>query len=319
MTSVTIVIVNFNTAQLVKNCLDSLVPEVARHGRCNVIIVDNGSSDDSIDQIEKKIQDEKWSSWIVQVQSGKNLGFAGGNNVALKSILTLPQPPDYIYLLNPDTLCFDGTITELSDFLDRHPDVGVVGGRSENLDGSIQVSAFRFHTIASEFETTLKLGLITRFLSQKLVPLPIQEKNHECDWVCGCTMMFRFDILKEIGPMDETYFLYYEEVDYCVAAKKLGWKIWHVPTSRIIHLVGQTTGVGKKDEKPKRRRAYWFFSRNYFFTKNYGRLYALLANIAWISGYSIWLMRKAIQNKKDSDPPFFLIDFIKYAFQPLWI
>jgi N-acetylglucosaminyl-diphospho-decaprenol L-rhamnosyltransferase len=138
---------------------------------------------------------------------------------------------------------------------------------------------------------------------------PVCDENCQTDWVAGASMMVRREVFETVGLMDEEYFLYYEELDFCLAVYRAGWSCWYVPASRVVHLVGQSSGVTNTTQKPKRRPAYWFESRRRYFVKNYGRLYAMLTEIAWMLGFMVWRVRRVIQRKPDMDPPQFLSDF----------
>jgi N-acetylglucosaminyl-diphospho-decaprenol L-rhamnosyltransferase len=152
---------------------------------------------------------------------------------------------------------------------------------------------------------------VTQMLAQKVVPiLPVTEAIQQVDWVAGASMIVRRQVFETAGLMDEKYFLYFEEVDFCIAAKNAGWTCWYVPESRVVHYVGQSSGVTDTKRKAKRRPAYWFDSRRRFFVKNYGWSYAVLTEIAWASGFALWRVRQVIQQKPDDDPPNMLGDFI---------
>ena len=113
--------------------------------------------------------------------------------------------------------------------------------------------------------------------------------------------------------LDEGYFLYFEETDFTVRAKRAGWTCWHVPASRVVHLVGQSSGVTIRGERPQRRPAYWFESRRRYFVLNHGRWYAALTDGLVIAAYSVWLVRIVLQRKANPDPPQFLRDFIRHS------
>jgi GT2 family glycosyltransferase len=123
-------------------------------------------------------------------------------------------------------------------------------------------------------------------------------------------MVIRREVFASVGLLDEKYFLYFEEVDFCFQAKKAGWECWYVPASRVVHLVGQSSGVTDRKRPPKRLPKYWFDSRRRYFLKNYGWLYAVLADLAWLSGFILWRWRRAIQRKPDTDPPRMMSDFL---------
>ena len=122
-------------------------------------------------------------------------------------------------------------------------------------------------------------------------------------------MMVRREVFDAIGLLDENYFMYFEEVDFCLQAKKAGWSCWYVPQSRVVHLVGQSSGVTDTRLPPKRRPQYWFDSRRRYFVKNYGWLYAAITDAVWLVSFSLWRLRRAIQRKPDEDPPHVLSDF----------
>src|SRR4051794_28863655 len=167
MPSCSIVIVNFRTPGLVIDCLRSLADEVRAGDTFRVVVVENGSGDDSAERIGKAIAENGWGAWAEQMVVEKNLGFAGGNNVACQPILAAPQPPDYLLLLNPDTVVRPGAVRALIEFMERNPKVGIAGSRLEDPDGTPQRSAFRFFTVSSEFESGIRLVLLSKLLKNR--------------------------------------------------------------------------------------------------------------------------------------------------------
>jgi GT2 family glycosyltransferase len=162
----------------------------------------------------------------------------------------------------------------------------------------------------------MRLGFLDLLLSKWLVAImPIANIPHLTDWVSGASMMIRQDVFKQVGLLDEHYFMYFEEVDFCIRARRAGWTCWYVPQSRVIHLEGAASGISDPRKKaPRRRPAYWFESRHRFFLKNYGSLALMLADILWMAGFSLWRVRRILQRKPDSDPPHFLKDFFTHSF-----
>jgi len=305
-----VVVLNYRTPELTIACLHSLVNEVEALPGTQVTIVDNDSADGSVEQISAAIATENWD-WVTFLPQDRNGGYAFGNNVAIRPALAADSPPDYILLLNPDTVVRPGALQALVDFMDKTPEAGIAGSRLEEPDGTPQCSAFRFPNVWSELDSGLRLGLVTQLLAQQIVPiLPVTELIQQVDWVAGASMIVRRQVFETAGLMDEKYFLYFEEVDFCVAAKNAGWSCWYVPESRVVHYVGQSSGVTDTKRKPKRRPTYWFNSRRRFFVKNYGWSYAVVTEIAWASGFALWRMRQLIQQKPDDDPPNMLGDFI---------
>jgi GT2 family glycosyltransferase len=124
-------------------------------------------------------------------------------------------------------------------------------------------------------------------------------------------MMIRWQVFEAIGLLDENYFLYFEETDFCLAAARAGWPSWYVPDASIVHIAGQSTGVNESQASNRRRPRYWFDSRRRYFIKNHGRAYAMLADTAWLVSHMLWTVRRVLQARPDPDPPHFTKDFIK--------
>jgi N-acetylglucosaminyl-diphospho-decaprenol L-rhamnosyltransferase len=137
------------------------------------------------------------------------------------------------------------------------------------------------------------------------------DEAMQVDWVSGAAMMIRREVLLDVGLLDDGYFLYFEEVDFCFRATRAGWSVYYVPDSVVTHLQAQATGF-TDDRKDKRRYPdYWFASRRRFFVKNRGRTQAVLADLAFILGYSTFRFRSVIQRKTNQEPPYFWRDFIR--------
>jgi GT2 family glycosyltransferase len=302
--------VHYRTPGLAIDGLRALAPEIASIPGARAIVVENGSGDGSDRVIGEAIRREGWQ-WASLVVSPTNLGFASGNNIALRQVLAAPDRPEYVHLLNPDTILKPGALRELIAFLDAHPSVGIAGSRLEDLDGTPQASAFRFPSLVSELDSGLRLGIVTRLLSRWIVAPPPRDEEAATDWVCGASMLVRTRIFEEAGLFDERYFLYCEETDFCLQARRAGWTCWYVPSSRVVHLGAQSTGL---NETASRMPAYWFESRRHYFRKNHGRTYLWLANLLWIGGYSSWKMRRKLQGKPAADKPRMFSDFVRLSF-----
>jgi N-acetylglucosaminyl-diphospho-decaprenol L-rhamnosyltransferase len=310
-TDLLVVIVNYRTPDLTIDCLRSLVHEVESLPGTRVVVSDNASGDGSVEKISTAIATEGWGDWVSLMPLERNGGYAFGNNAVIRPALESADPPTYFLLLNPDTIVRPGALKILVDFMNQHPQVGIAGSRLEDPDGTPQCSAFRFQTFLSELDSGLRLGLVSNLLTKWVVAPPISEEVCQTDWVSGASMIVRSDLFEEVGLLDEEYFMYFEEMDFCLQAKKSGWTCWYVPQSRVVHLVGQSSGVNNPKLTPKRRPQYWFDSRRRYFVKNYGWLYAGLADTLWIFGFALWRVRRVIQGKPDSDPPQLLGDFIR--------
>lgn len=307
---VAVVIVNYRTGKLTINCLHSLAGEIESLPGIRVIVVDNDSGDNSKEEIANAIATKSWD-WASLILSAKNGGYAYGNNLAIRPLLASASPPPYFLLLNPDTQVRPGAIAALVDFMEKRPDVGICGSSFENEDGSPWPIAFRFPTILGELDSGLRLGIVTNLLSNWVVPRTMANEEAPVDWLPGASMMIRRQVFESVGLMDEEYFLYCEETDFCLQARRAGWSCWYVPQSRVMHIAGQSTGVTVRTGLPKRLPQYWFDSRRRYFIKNHGLFYAALADAAWFLGFSLWRVRRVIQRKPDTDPPHLWGDFLR--------
>ncbi len=308
--SLLVVVLNYKTASLTIDCLRSLAPEVGALQNARVAVADNASGDGSATQIAEAIASEGWSEWATFTPLDRNGGYAFGNNAPIRQALSEPNPPDYILLLNPDTVVRPGALTALVEFMDSHPEAGIAGSRLEDPDGTPQQSAFRFHTLASEFDFGCRFGPITKLLAKWIVAPPVPQETCQTGWVAGASMIVRRQVFEAVGLLDEGYFMYYEEMDFCLQATKAGWSCWYVPASRVVHLVGQSSGVNNFKPQAKPLPQYWYDSRRRYFVKNYGWLYAALTDLLWASGFISWRIRRVIQRKPDTDPPNMLSNFM---------
>lgn len=308
--SVLIVIVNYRTAKLVVNCLRSLEAEVKTLPGTRVAVVDNNSGDSSLEIIGAAIEQEGWGDWATLMPSALNGGYAYGNNYAIRPALASDHPPTYCWLLNPDTVVRPGALKGLIDFMQTHPKAGICGSSFEEANGEPWPIAFRFPSILSELEGGIRLGLVTKLLSNWSVVQWMTDQPTPVDWLPGASMMIRREVFESVGLMDEDYFLYFEETDFCLQAKRAGWDCWYVPESRVMHIAGQSTGVTVRTDKPKRLPQYWFDSRRRYFVKNHGRIYTAITDLVWVLAFVLWRGRRMVQRKPDSDPPQMLHDFL---------
>jgi N-acetylglucosaminyl-diphospho-decaprenol L-rhamnosyltransferase len=306
-----VVIVNYQTASLTLDGLASLAAEYQRGLEMRVVVVDNASGDDSLAVLHQGLTALQNPVWIQVEAMPRNGGFAYGNNVVLRQAMAANSPPDYILLLNPDAAMREGAIAPLIQFLDDHPQVGLVGSRLEDPDGTPQTSAFRFPSIWSELDHGLRLGVVSRLIQHRRLAMPIVMEPCLSDWLAGASLMIRREVLSSAGLFDEDYFLYFEEVDFCHRAQQAGWECWYVPESRVVHLVGQSTGVTDTRRSPQRMPQYWFESRRRYFLKFHGAFYTALADLLWMTGFGLWRLRRWVFSKPDSDPPYFLWDFFR--------
>lgn len=310
---VLIVIVNYRTPALAIACLASLAEERSRVPGLRVVVADAASGDGSPEQIESALAREGWGEWVRLVALPRNGGFAYANNAVIRPALAAADPPDYIHLLNPDTLVRPGAVAALVRFLAEHPAVGIAGSGQEDAHGVPRVSAYRFPSVLGEFESGIRTGPVTRLLGRYVVAQPVRDEAHPTDWLSGASLMVRRRVFEEVGLFDEDYFLYYEELDFCLAARRKGWPCWFVPASHVVHYEGGATGVTDASPQAVRYPPYWFESRRRYFLKSGSRARALAADLALLIGFALWRLRRFVQRKPDRDPPHFLGDLFRHS------
>ena len=312
-----IVVVNYRSAELAIDCLASLEGEVAANPGTHVVVVENASGPDQADRLRGAIRDRGWSGWATLVVAARNGGFAAGNNVAIAPALAWARPPERFWLLNPDTVVRPGAMRVLVEFLAARPEVGLAGSRLEDPDGTAQISSFRFPSVLGELEGGLRFGPASRLLRGQSVVRPISDVAEATDWVAGASLMVRRDVFDRVGLLDERYFMYYEEVDFCRRARDAGWPCWYVPDSRVVHLVGRSSDVTSAAGATKRRPRYWFDARRLYFLTHHGRVRTGLANLLHVAAFASFRARRRLQRKPDGDPRLMLWDLVRYNFLPV--
>ena len=172
-----IVIVNYRTSGLVVDCLNSLSSQIKALGGGHVLVVDNDSADNSFENINNTIIDYKWTDWAEIIPSGKNGGFSFGNNLGIRKAMLSDKKPDYILLLNPDTVVIEGAIFELVTFMNSHSAVGIAGSRLQNINNGIESSAHIFPSPLGELEGSAKLKILSNKLHKYIVTQIIKILN----------------------------------------------------------------------------------------------------------------------------------------------
>jgi hypothetical protein len=302
---VAVIIVNYRSAELTLQALASLAEErknPALKLRC--VVVENDSGD--AEKLREGIA--PYAAFAELELSPVNGGFGAGNNLGMRRVLKSGDRPFAFHFLNPDTVVHPGAVLSLVRFLHDHPRAGAVGSRFEHADGTPWPIAFRFPTPWGELEGAAQLRVLTRLLRGHSVARELGETPEQVDWLSGASMMMRRETLERVGGFDETYFLYFEETDLCLRVKQAGWDIWYVPDSRVMHIRGQSTGVTTLDDKPKRLPGYWWESRRRYYAKNHGLAYAWAADLAFLTGNGIGMLKHTLQKKPIT--PHLLSDFV---------
>jgi len=311
------IIVNYRTPELTLDCLRSLAPELEPRPSDAVIVLDGASGDGSEERLREGIQTLDFAGRCDFLPLPENRGFAYANNAALRRIADVFGATDYCFLLNPDTIVRPGALDALVEFASAHPKAAIVGSRCENPDGSARASAFRFHSILGELVSTAQLGMVSSALRAHHPVVTATGDPLRVDWVSGAAMLIRTDLFRSLGGLDDGYFLYYEETDLARRVAEAGFECWHVPTSRVVHLCGQSSGVTGTAARQQRRPKYWFQSRHRYFVKHHGRGYAMAADLAWLLGSSAHAAACWLRKREATTPPHLKRDFLRYSAE-LW-
>jgi GT2 family glycosyltransferase len=291
---VAVILLNYRRADLVADCLTSLAAECAGASGIEVVVVDNDSADGSAARIAETIRTHGWGGWARLVESPVNGGFSAGNNLGIRAVRA-----EFYLLLNSDTLVRPGALAALLASMRREPRVGLLGPRLEFPDGTPQESCFRFHSPFSELMAAAATGPVSRLLRRYQIALPAADAPHDTPWISFACVMIRAALLREIGPLDEGYFMYFEDVDYCRRAWQKGWRVRYEPAARVVHLRGGSSPVKRSFAERRRVPRYFFASRTRYFAKHYGGVIGVLtANFAWLAGRAVSGLRELVGHKR---------------------
>ena len=282
-----IIIVSWNVRELLRVCLQSLLRFPASTLRQEIIVVDNASSDGSVEMVRSYFP-------IVHVIANEtNKGFTGGNNDGLRladSLIAEAVHADtyhFLFLLNPDTEVQAGTLDQLSAYANVHPAVGLIGPQLRYGDHSLQSSRRRFPTLrVALFESSW----LQRFASQKeLHQFYMRDKTDdepcEVDWVVGAAMFVRHKAYQQVGLLDEAnFFMYSEETDWCKRMKDAGWGVAYLPQAEVVHYEGRSSG-----QVSSQRMRLFNTSKVRYFAKHHGAWQAGFLRL-WLLGQFVWQM-----------------------------
>jgi GT2 family glycosyltransferase len=229
---VSIVIVAWNVKRLLSECLQSVYDET-KGIEFEIIYVDNGSSDGSVQMVREQFPE------VVIIENSDNKGFIRANNQAIEI-----ARGRYVLLLNSDTIILRNAIAKVVAFADQHPEAAVVGCRVLNPDHTLQGNCFRFYSTLNMIFDALFLSRAfpnSRLFGRKTYGGFDYQSAKEVDVVVGCFSLVRREAIRQVGMMDETFFVYGDDIDWCWRFVKAGWKVWYTPAAEIIHYGGQTT------------------------------------------------------------------------------
>lgn len=245
-----IVVVSHNTRELLGKCLDSVYKSGFK-GNLEVFVVDNNSSDGSAQLVREKFP------WATLMVNKRNVGFAAANNQALKQ-----ASGEFILLLNPDTISCRGAFGTMVEFLQGNPNAGAVGAQLIGPEGGLQRSWGSFPNLASYVFDYLLFGNVW----SRLLPIPSRGEPFEVDWVLGAVLMVRQEVIEKVGMLDERFFMYAEDKDWCYWIKEAGWKVYYLPTAQVIH-----HGEASTSQVSPRMHLEFYKSQLKFLSKHYGK------------------------------------------------
>ncbi len=240
MQDLTVVIVNYNTREDLARCLGT-IPEAAVRLACRTIVVDNASSDGSAEMAQERFP---WATVIVTDHNG---GYAYANNIGLREagFCEGGEPPRYALLLNPDTLLPPRALEQMVQFMDAHPDIGVSGPKLVRRDGALDKACRRsFPTPAVSFYRIVGLSQLfprSRVFGQYNLTFLDEDQEADVDAVVGAFMLMRGEALAQAGLLDETFFMYGEDIDLCYRIKQRGWRIVYHPQVTVLHVKGASS------------------------------------------------------------------------------
>ncbi len=281
-------IINFCTAELTLTCIRSVLEDVGDLD-VQVVVVDNASGDGSDGIIADWIAAQPADTPVSLVRSARNSGFSGGHNQGMAA-----AEAQHYLILNSDAVLRPGFLASILKAAEAAPRAGLIAPRLEYEDGTPQVSTFRFHTPQSEFVRGAATGAISRLFSRYTVALGPDPKPDQIEWASFACILLRGEMVRSIGPMDEGYFLYFEDAEYCLRARRAGWGIVHAPEAVAVHYRGGSGPVKQLQGARKRLPRYYHSSRTRFFYQAHGRVGLYAANVAWHLGRGIAVLRGLI-------------------------
>jgi GT2 family glycosyltransferase len=244
-----ILIVSWNTRDLLRDCLRSLEP--AAHPEWDVLVVDNASTDDSVAMVRREFPT------VRLLENAVNAGYARANNQGLRASVA-----PWALLLNSDTRATPGAIQGLIAFLGAHPEAGAVSPRLLRADGTPQPFAFGGDPTLSYL---LWRGAL-RVTARRYLHDWATTQTQSVDWISGACLLVRRTAFEQVGLLDEGFFMYFEDNDWCLRLRRAGWKCYYHPAQSIVHLGGQSLA-----RNPQAQRSYEA-SLRYFYRKHYGRV-----------------------------------------------
>ena len=310
---VAIITVSYNAGSFIEDYLDSVLRVLPNAPSLEVIIIDNASSDNTVDCIHRRVSEQNMESRFSVLSLPENLGFGGGCNEGAR--IAAERDIDKYWFLNPDTTIDLAAFEALVRGFQQSSKIAFTGSILKNERGEKRSTLYRFPTLGVTFLSTLGLGLLDRLIPSRTSTIPTPEEPKRADWLSGASFMIKKEVFNELKGFDPQYFLYFEEVDLFLRASRLGHEAWGIPESCIFHISGASTGINQKNQHANRKRkpAYWYESRRHFYIKNYGRLYFLLIDIVFVSANLLKRLKNMTKRGSSDDPSHLLRDILSHS------
>lgn len=286
---ISIVIVNWNTCDLLRDCIISIEGN-GQDFEVEIIVVDNCSTDGSAGMCELNFPNARL------ICNDNNLGFARANNIAIRE-----AAGEYVMLLNPDTRLAPGLLSGLAKHLDENKKVGIAGPKILERDGKTQGSARRFPSLRTAFfgRTSFLQNLFTKSgAARDEIPCLSHEGTGPLavDWVSGACMIVRREVFEQAGPLDERYFMYWEDADLCFQARAKGWEVDWVPSVELLHLTGSASrskpAAIVKTTVVFHRSVFYYFMKNLRPSAPVAALVFVLVNARMLMKLTAGLIRR---------------------------
>jgi hypothetical protein len=288
MSGLAVSIINYRTGAMTIAAVASVLAALGDR-EALVVVVDNASGDGSAEEIAAWIAAEG-DARVRLVRSATNSGFSGGHN---QGMAAAPEAEFYL-VLNSDALLRPGFFEAILAAADAHPKAGLIAARLEWEDGTPQQSCFRFAGPWSELIRAAASGPVTKLLSRHVVALDLPPDPAKIEWASFACILLRGEMVRAIGPMDEGYFLYFEDAEYALRARRAGWGVVYAPAARAVHFRGGSGPVKEMQAAKKRMPAYYWRSRTRFLRQAHGPLGPLLGNLAWGLGRGVAQTRRLV-------------------------
>jgi hypothetical protein len=279
--ALSVVILNYGTPAMAIASAESVLPEITSLSG-GLVVVDNASPDDSAEHLTAWRKGLPADAPVKLVLSPVNGGFAAGNNLGVAA-----SDAGFYVLLNSDTLVEPGAMTALLAAMRADPKLGLAGPLILDEAGKPATSRFRKRTPFSEFVEATGLDFFYRRFRTHVVPVSPDEDESEADWISFACVMLRKETIDEIGPLDERYFMYFEDSAYCLKAAAAGWKIARVEAAIVRHFEAKSSNIEDAAAAHRRLPRYYYASRARYFITHYGYGGFAAANLFWYLGRAV--------------------------------